>query len=63
MTDNFFFFQANNFEKEILQENKLHFSNGFVQVPIGETKELYGIKFEKQQDGEIFYGKVIREMG
>lgn len=47
------------------KESKVHLSRqkGFVQVPIAETKELYGIKFNEASDAEIFYGNVITGMG
>lgn len=47
------------------KESKVHLSRqkGFVQVPIAETKELYGIKFNETSDAEIFYGNVITGMG
>ncbi len=52
-------------EHHLPQDTKLHLSkeNGFVQVPIADTKELYGIKFTNSMDGETFYGKVVKELG
>ena len=50
-------------EYHLSQESKMHFSNGFVQVPIRETKELFGIKFSNPLDGETFYGRVTEAMG
>lgn len=52
-------------EHRLAKESKVHLSRqkGFVQVPIAETKELYGIKFNETSDAEIFYGNVITGMG
>ena len=46
------------------RESKLHFSpEGFLQIPLGDVKELYAIKFKDKVDGETFYGKVVGQMG
>ena len=58
---------------QILIEHKLskedieaHFykSAGFIQVLFTEpTKELYGIKFRDDVEGEEFYVKMMKELG
>jgi len=45
------------------QEQKLHLSNGFVQIPLADNRELYGIKFNDNEAAEEFYGKVRDHMG
>jgi hypothetical protein len=52
-------------EFPLSRDAKLHLSTGFVQVPVVESRELYGIKFSgsDNDDAQNFYRKVIIKMG
>jgi len=52
------------FEKPLAKDNDVHNSgDGFLQVPLTDRRELYGIKFKNPDDGESFYAKIVNEMG
>jgi hypothetical protein len=52
-------------ELKLSQENRIHFARGFIQVPVADSKELYGIKFKEANlvEGEEFYTKLIKAIG
>ena len=52
-------------ELKLSKENRIHFSGGFIQVPVADSKELYGIKFKEANhvEGEEFYTKLIKAVG
>lgn len=51
------------FEYDISRENKLHYSaEGFIQIPLVDAKELFGIKFRVPAEGEEFYAKIVDSM-
>ena len=50
-------------EHKISSENRVHFSEGFIQVPVADSKELYGIKFKDVVLGEEFYMRLVRALG
>lgn len=41
----------------------MHFSEGFIQVPVANSKELYGIKFKDVIQGEEFYMRMVKALG
>ena len=41
----------------------LYNADGFIQIPLLDVKELYGIKFNVPADGETFYAKIVTHMG
>ena len=41
----------------------MHFSEGFIQVPVADSKELYGIKFKDVIQGEEFYMRMVKALG
>ena len=52
------------FEKALARDNDVHNSGGgFLQVPLTNLKELYGIKFKHPHESEAFYRKILNEMG
>ena len=52
-------------ELKLSKENRIHFARGFIQLPISDSKELYGIKFKETNlvEGEEFYTKLIKAIG
>ena len=50
-------------ELKLSKENRIHFAEGFIQVPVAGSKELYGIKFENVVQGEEFYSRMIHALG
>ena len=52
-------------ELKLSKENRIHFARGFIQVPVADSKELYGIKFKETNlvEGEEFYTKLIKAIG
>ena len=52
------------FEKALARDNDVHNSGGgFLQVPLTNLKELYGIKFKHPHESEAFYRKILNELG
>ena len=52
------------FERALARDNDVHNSgDGFLQVPLTNLKELYGIKFKHSHESEAFYRKILNEMG
>ena len=37
--------------------------DGFIQLPIAHSKELYGIKFNNSVEGDEFYTKMVKAIG
>ena len=52
-----------NREHKLSGENRVHFAEGFIQVPVADSKELYGIKFKNVVQGEEFYMKMVNALG
>ena len=50
-------------EHKLSGENRVHFSEGFIQVPLADSKELYGIKFKDVIQGEEFYMRMVQSLG
>ena len=50
-------------EHKLSSENRVHFSEGFIQVPVADSKELYGIKFKDIVQGEEFYMRMVQALG
>lgn len=50
-------------EHKLSSENRVHFSEGFIQVPVADSKELYGIKFKDVIQGEEFYMRMVQALG
>ena len=50
-------------EHKLSSENRVHFSEGFIQVPVADSKELYGIKFKDVVQGEEFYMRMVQALG
>jgi pilus assembly protein TadC len=54
-------------ELKLSKENRVHFCQGlgFIQVPVADSEELYGIKFKEANlvEGEEFYTKLIKAIG
>ena len=52
------------FERALARNNDVHNSGGgFLQVPLTDLKELYGIKFKHPDESEAFYRKILNQMG